>query len=82
MNPETEKTMSRPEAINAPKRTAELEELLIDAEADDEQVQRHQNQPQQQQPRPAHQRMALLHLLVIGLGVDQQLFELRRALGG
>ena len=39
MNLETEKSMSRNEISTTPKRTAELEELLIDAEADDEQVQ-------------------------------------------
>ena len=39
MNLETEKSMSRSELSTTPKRTAELEELLIDAEADDEQVQ-------------------------------------------
>ncbi|MFW0758773.1 CynX/NimT family MFS transporter [Pseudomonas sp. H11T01] len=41
MNLETENPMSGPQAgnITTPKRTAELEELLIDAEADDEQVQ-------------------------------------------
>jgi CP family cyanate transporter-like MFS transporter len=40
MNLETENTMtSDPGNTAQPKRTAELEELLIDAEADDEQVQ-------------------------------------------
>ena len=41
MNPETEKSMSsRNSSMNEPKRTAELDELLIDAEADDEEVQK------------------------------------------
>jgi len=41
MNLETEKSMSsRNSSINEPKRTAELDELLIDAEADDEEVQK------------------------------------------
>ena len=41
MNLETGKSMSsRNSSINEPKRTAELDELLIDAEADDEEVQK------------------------------------------
>jgi len=41
MNPETEKSMSSSNSsMNEPKRTAELDELLIDAEADDEEVQK------------------------------------------
>ena len=39
MNLETETSMRRSDLSTAPKRSAELEELLIDAEADDEQVQ-------------------------------------------
>ena len=39
MNLETEKSMHRSELSTTLKRSAELEELLIDAEADDEQVQ-------------------------------------------
>ena len=41
MNLETEKSMSSSNSsMNEPKRTAELDELLIDAEADDEEVQK------------------------------------------
>jgi CP family cyanate transporter-like MFS transporter len=60
MNLETEKTMS----VNAPqsKRTAELEELLIDAEADDEQV---------QQTHPVLRRpwLLLLGLILVALNL-------------
>ena len=61
MNLDTENTMTGPQAnpsdTSAPKRTAELEELLIDAEADDEQV--------QQTPPAVHRPWLLLLGLVL-----------------
>ena len=62
MNLETEKSMHRSELSTAPKRSAELEELLIDAEADDEQV---------QQAHPVLHRpwLLLLGLILVALNL-------------
>lgn len=63
MNLETEKTMSaRNSNITQPKRTAELEELLIDAEADDEQV-------QQSHPILRRPWLLLLGLILVALNL-------------
>jgi CP family cyanate transporter-like MFS transporter len=62
MNLETEKTMSRSELSTASKRTRELEELLIDAEADDEQV-------QQSHPLVKRPWLLLLGLILVALNL-------------
>jgi MFS transporter, CP family, cyanate transporter len=62
MNLETEKTMSRSELSTASKRTPELEELLIDAEADDEQV-------QQSHPLVKRPWLLLLGLILVALNL-------------
>ncbi len=62
MNLETEKTMSRSELSTASKRTRELEELLIDAEADDEQV-------QQSHPSVKRPWLLLLGLILVALNL-------------
>lgn len=62
MNLETEKSMSRHEISTTPKRTAELEELLIDAEADDEQV-------QQSHPLVRRPWLLLLGLILVALNL-------------
>jgi CP family cyanate transporter-like MFS transporter len=62
MNLETEKSMSRSEISTTPKRTAELEELLIDAEADDEQV-------QQSHPLVRRPWLLLLGLILVALNL-------------
>jgi CP family cyanate transporter-like MFS transporter len=62
MNLETEKSMHRSDLSTASKRSAELEELLIDAEADDEQV---------QQTHPVLRRpwLLLLGLILVALNL-------------
>jgi CP family cyanate transporter-like MFS transporter len=64
MNLETGNSMSTPQAgnITLPKRTAELEELLIDAEANDEQV-------QQSHPVPRRPWLLLLGLILVALNL-------------
>ncbi|WP_092166258.1 MULTISPECIES: CynX/NimT family MFS transporter [unclassified Pseudomonas] len=66
MNPEPELSMSRdllaPATSTAPKRAAELEELLIDAEADDAQV-------QQSQPSVRRPWLLLLGLILVALNL-------------
>ncbi len=62
MNLETEKTMSRTELSTASKRSPELEELLIDAEADDEQV-------QQSHPLVKRPWLLLLGLILVALNL-------------
>ncbi|MGE7960421.1 CynX/NimT family MFS transporter [Pseudomonas sp. NPDC089530] len=67
MNPETESTMSSHQANNpsplaAARREAELEELLIDAEADDAEV-------QQSHPVPARPWLLLLGLILVALNL-------------
>jgi len=62
MNLETEKAMSRTELSTASKRTTELEELLIDAEADDEQV-------QQSHPLVKRPWLLLLGLILVALNL-------------
>ena len=63
MNLETESTMSSQHTdLTSPKRTAELEELLIDAEADDEQV-------QQTQPILGRPWLLLLGLILVALNL-------------
>ena len=63
MNLETEKSMSSTDRnLTQPKRTAELEELLIDAEADDEQV-------QQSHPIPRRPWLLLLGLILVALNL-------------
>jgi CP family cyanate transporter-like MFS transporter len=63
MNLETEKSMSSTDRnLTQPKRTAELEELLIDAEADDEQV-------QQSHPILRRPWLLLLGLILVALNL-------------
>ncbi|HWH89787.1 MAG TPA: CynX/NimT family MFS transporter [Pseudomonas sp.] len=62
MNLETEKTMSCSELPTAPKPTAELDQLLIDAEADDEQV-------QHSQPLVKRPWLLLLGLILVALNL-------------
>ncbi|WP_408980819.1 CynX/NimT family MFS transporter [Pseudomonas sp. B21-010] len=66
MNPEPELSMSRdlldPATSTAPKRAAELEELLIDAEADDEQA-------QQRHPLVRRPWLLLLGLILVALNL-------------
>ncbi len=63
MNLETEKSMSCSDHdLTQPKRTAELEELLIDAEADDEQV-------QQSHPLLRRPWLLLLGLILVALNL-------------
>ncbi|MBV4460187.1 CynX/NimT family MFS transporter [Pseudomonas sp. COR58] len=74
MNLETEKSMSRSELSTPSKRTAELEELLIDAEADDAQV---------QQSHPAVRRpwLLLLGLILVALNLRPALSSMAPLLG-
>mgnify|MGYP001603607877 CR=1 FL=1 len=69
MNLETEKSMLRNQISTAPKRTAELEELLIDAEADDEQV-------QQSHPLVRRPWLLLLGLILVALNLRPALSSL------
>ena len=62
MNLETGKSIPRSELSTAAKRSAELEELLIDAEADDEQV-------QQSQPLLRRPWLLLLGLILVALNL-------------
>ncbi|OLF56012.1 CynX/NimT family MFS transporter [Pseudomonas chlororaphis] len=84
MNLESESAMSSPQADNpivAPRREAELEELLIDAEADDAEV-------QQSHPAPRRPWLLLLGLILVALNLRPalssmapMLSEVSRSLG-
>ncbi|MFJ4192924.1 CynX/NimT family MFS transporter [Pseudomonas sp. NPDC089534] len=74
MNLETEKPMSRSELSTPSKRTAELEELLIDAEADDAQV-------QQSHPPVRRPWLLLLGLILVALNLRPALSSMAPLLG-
>ncbi|WP_085578818.1 MULTISPECIES: CynX/NimT family MFS transporter [unclassified Pseudomonas] len=74
MNLETEKPMSRSELSTPSKRTAELEELLIDAEADDAQV-------QQSHPLVRRPWLLLLGLILVALNLRPALSSMAPLLG-
>ena len=75
MNLETEKSMSSSDSnFTQPKCTAELEELLIDAEADDEQV-------QQRHPILRRPWLLLLGLILVALNLRPALSSMAPMLG-
>ncbi|CRL48704.1 CynX/NimT family MFS transporter [Pseudomonas sp. P154a] len=75
MNLETENSMSSSDSnFTQPKRTAELEELLIDAEADDEQV-------QQRHPILRRPWLLLLGLILVALNLRPALSSMAPMLG-